>query len=229
MPLLDDNLSIWKISFRWAGLNPDSLKYRLYIPYPVKDNIRVVLHAVMSNNLFCNSLQPKVLNKHATLIDQDYLTKVTNARANYKYDRELLKDSTIYRLDFAHWCKRTGIPFPEFWFPAGWAIHELTEEDWLIHENPELKDAFQNSNEPTQLIKLSGKRYDTFEDVWEPLIIAAQTIWSQNKTLLIAEVVRAIKAMPNLKASSFSESAIRKRIAKYSPVPGKPGRKPSKN
>ena len=228
MPLMDDNLSIWKISFRWAGLNPDSLIYRLYIPYAVKDNIRVVLHAIMSNSLFCKSLQPKVLNKHSTPSDQDNLTKVTNARADYKYDRDLLEESTIYRSDFAHWCNRSGVPFPEFWFPAGWVIHELTEGDWLIQENPELKDAFQKNNLPTQPIKQSGKRHDTLEDVWKPLIASAQTIWSQNKTLPIAEVVRMIKLIPELKASAFSESAIRKRIAVYSPIAGKPGRKPNK-
>jgi len=70
MPLLDDNLSIWKISFRWKGLDPDSLKYRLYIPTAVKDNIRLLTQAIITNVLFCQSLKPKVLLAHATSTDQ---------------------------------------------------------------------------------------------------------------------------------------------------------------
>lgn len=229
MPLLDDNLSIWNISFRWSGLNPYSMIYRFYIPNVAKDNIRLLLHAIMSNSLYCKMLQPKVLNKHATPSDQDYLTKVSNARSDYKYDRYLLKSTTIYRSDFAHWCNRSGIPFPDFWFPKDWIIHELNEEDWLIHENPELKDVFQlNLKEDIAITHPSGKRSITNEDVWKPVTIAAKTIWADKKTLPIAEVVRMIKGMDHLKASAFTESAIRKRIASLSPIPGKAGRKPSK-
>src|SRR5450830_860713 len=104
MPLLDDNLTIWKISFRWAGLDPDSLKYRFYIPIAVKDNIRLVLNAVLTNILFCPSLKPDVLLAHATARDQDNLDKLRDCIIDKKYDRAFLEGRIIYRSDFAHWC-----------------------------------------------------------------------------------------------------------------------------
>lgn len=61
MPLLDDNLSLWNISFRWAGLDPDSIKYRFYIPAAVKDNVRLLTQAIITNVLWCKSLRPDPL------------------------------------------------------------------------------------------------------------------------------------------------------------------------
>ena len=242
MPLLDDNLSIWKISFRWAGLNPDSLKYRFYIPHNVKDNMRLLLNAIHSNNLFCRGLQPKILFEKSNSRNQNKLNKIHEILSDGPYDRNFMLSHSVWRADFAHWCNRNGMPYPEFWFPIGWTIHELNHLDMLIHENPELKDSFPlKTVEPLQSIELpppiqneeainqsAGKRSITNEEVWKPVTIAAKTIWSDKKTLAIAEVVRMIKGMDHLKASAFTESAIRKRIASLSPVPGKPGRKPRK-
>ena len=145
-----------------------------------------------------------------------------------KYDRDFLKAHTIYRSDFAHWCNRSGIPFPEFWFPAGWVVHELNEKDWLAETNPRKpENTIQVINsEPIQ--RLSGKRVDAKEEVWKPARVAAQTIWDQEKSLTISDVVRRIKLNTALKASALTESAIRKHIADLSPIPGKAGRKPSK-
>lgn len=228
MPLLDDHLSLWKISFRWAGLDPDSLKYRLYIPTDVKDNIRLLTQAIITNVLFCPSLKPRVLLAHATSLDQDNLDKLKDCYIDNKYDRDFLKFHIIYRSDFAHWCNRSGIPFPEFWFPFGWIVHELKEKDWLAEEDTRKLEAsiYLDKKQPTK--KPSGKRVDTDEEVWKPARVAAQTIWSQNKSLTIMDVVKQIKATSVLTASSFSESAIRKHIFDLSPIPGKPGRKPSK-
>lgn len=230
MPLVDDNLSIWKISFRWAGLNPDALKYRFYIPLTVKDNMRLLLNAIISNSLFCRGLQPKLLLQESNYRDAINITKLHDVISGNKYDRNLMQHYYVWRVDFAHWCNRSGMPFPEFWFPSGWTVHELNHLDMLIHENPELKDAFLISITKDQALKqISGKRSLTEVDVWNPAITAAQTIWSEKKSLPIAEVVRMIKTMNHLKASAFTESAIRKRIATFSPTPGKAGRKPSKN
>lgn len=59
MPLLDNHLTIWKISFRWAELDPDSLKYRFYIPEAVKDNIRLLLNELMYNTLFLQNTKSR--------------------------------------------------------------------------------------------------------------------------------------------------------------------------
>lgn len=228
MPLLDDNLSIWKISFRWAGLDPDSLKYRLYIPTSVKDNVRLLMQAIITNVLWCKSLRPDALLDPDSNTDRIRSDKFYDCFVGNKYDHDFLKSNTVYRSDFAHWCNRSGIPFPEFWFPSSWIVHELKEKDWLAEADTRKSDNNVSiaQNEPTQ--KPTGKRIDTDVEVWKPARVAAQTIWSQNKSLTIMDVVKQIKATPVLTASSFSESAIRKHIADLSPTPGKPGRKPSK-
>lgn len=228
MPLLDENLSLWKISFRWAGLNPDSLRYRFYIPHTVKDNMRLLLNAIMCNSLFCRSLQPKFLFKKDNARDQKNLDRLHDVISDSRYDRNFMQSHYVWRADFAHWCNRLGMPFPEFWFPVGWTIHELSHLDMLIHENPELEDAFLPSSEFNPINNQTIKSPDGKEDIWSPLVIAAQTIWADDKALHIADVVRKIKAMKHLKASAFSESAIRKHIRSHSPTPGKRGRKPSK-
>lgn len=233
MPLTDDSLTIWKVSFRWAGLNPDSLKYHFFIPSDAKENMRLLLTSVLKNELYCTSLKPKQLLKHATALDQSNLTKLNNIISDWKYDRDFLKIHYINRDDFAHWCNRNSIPFPEFWFPPGWAINELKQQDWLLFENPELADIYTNTEplliENKTTASLQKKNASKNEELWEPTIIAARTIWSQDKSLTTAEVINQIKGMNHLKAAAFSESAIRKHIAKLSPTQGKPGRKPKKN
>ena len=130
MPLLDDNLSLWNISFRWAGLDPDALKYRFYIPAAVKDNVRLLMQAIITNVLWCKSLRPDPLLGPDSDNDRIKADKFYDCFVGNKYHQDFLKSHTIYRSDFAHWCNRLGIPFPEFWFPAGWVVHELNEKDW---------------------------------------------------------------------------------------------------
>jgi len=228
MPLLDDNLSLWKISFRWAALDPDSLKYRFYIPTAVKDNVRLLTQAIITNVLWCTSLKPDPLLGPDSDIDRIKANKFYDCFVGNKYDHDFLKSHIIYRSDFAHWCNRSGIPFPDFWFPAGWVVHELKEMDLLAEEDTRKSEINIHQGEKQPIQKPSGKRVDTDDEVWKPARVAAQTIWSQNKSLTIMDVVKQIKATPALTASSFSESAIRKHIADLSPTPGKPGRKPSK-
>lgn len=230
MPLLDDNLTIWSISFRWAGLDPDSLKYRFYIPTTVKDNVRLLMQAIITNVLLCRSLKPDALLVPDSNTDQIRSNIFYDCYTGNKYDCDFLKTHTVYRSDFAHWCNRSGIPFPEFWFPTGWVVHELQEKDRLASEDTRPRLTAHLSAERPPIPKTSGKRFVADENIWKPAIVAAQTIWSQNKDTIpdITSVAKMIKAMPELKASAYSISTIRKRIAHLSPIPGKPGRKPSK-
>lgn len=77
----------------------------------------------------------------------------------------------------------------------------------------------------------SGKRAQAKAVIWEPVRNAAKVLWAQNDQLTIADVIYRITKMPHLKASSLSESAIRKHIANLAPpgIAGKPGRKPKKS
>lgn len=231
MPLTDDNLSIWKISFRWAGLNPDAFKYRFYIPHESKDNMRLLLDSIIKNVLFCSSLKHKDLYEARSKNDQRNMDLAFEIISDQKYNRDFLHHHYISRSDFAHWCNRESIPYPEFWFPPGWAVHDLNAKDWLLYHNPELVGTFikiENPINSEDTITHNKKSLTSSESLWSDTVGAAKTIWSQDKNLSIAEVINQIKSMKHLKAASFTHSAIRKHIAKYSPTPGKPGRKPAK-
>ena len=54
MPLLVDGLSVWDVSFRWAGLDPCRLWLR--IPTPVKDNMRMLMEAILKAELVCETI-----------------------------------------------------------------------------------------------------------------------------------------------------------------------------
>jgi hypothetical protein len=75
-----------------------------------------------------------------------------------------------------------------------------------------------------------GKRARAQAEIWEPVKNVAQALWAENSNLLIAEVIRRIQGMTIFKASIYTESAIRKRIAKLAPAgANKPGRPPKKH
>ena len=63
----------------------------------------------------------------------------------------------------------------------------------------------------------SGKRAKNQEDVWIPARDFAEKLWREDDSLRIAEVIKRIRANPDLKASGRGESGIRKRISDLAP------------
>lgn len=74
-----------------------------------------------------------------------------------------------------------------------------------------------------------GKR-QAQRDIWQRIETAAITLWAQDETLLIIQVVRRLKMIPEIKAFALQPDTIRKRIARFAPqnIRGKSGRKPKK-
>ena len=79
-----------------------------------------------------------------------------------------------------------------------------------------------------QRVRLTGGKRQTQQASWDSILEAARTLWAEDKTLSIADVIRRVKAMSHLKAGALSDSAIHKRLRAVAPptVLGKPGRKP---
>jgi hypothetical protein len=75
-----------------------------------------------------------------------------------------------------------------------------------------------------------GKRQAS-SDGWAETRAYTKGLWSEDPSISIADMVRRIKSTKAMKASPYTESAIRKRIADLAPVGirGKPGRKPNKS
>ena len=131
MPIVVDQLSIWTIGFKWAGLDPRRLWIRL--PEAARDNFSTLLEAVLSEHLDCMTLlsekysgdDPEMAKCHIRF----WLDDVYAAIHGTHYNRTLLKWAIVERGAFQDWCNRRTVPLPEFWFPAGWTDYRWPEFD----------------------------------------------------------------------------------------------------
>jgi len=57
MLLVVDQLQLWTIGFKWAGLDPS--RSWLRIPTPVRDNFSTLLEAILQQHLDCLTLAPE--------------------------------------------------------------------------------------------------------------------------------------------------------------------------
>lgn len=76
----------------------------------------------------------------------------------------------------------------------------------------------------------TGKR-QAQRSLWQKIEAAAITLWAQDKTLSISQLVRQLQMIPEIKAFALQADTIRKRIAKFAPegIRGKSGRKPKQS
>lgn len=131
MPLVVDQLSLWTIGLKWAGLDPNRLWLR--IPASAKDNFSTLLEAILNQHLDCMTLatekyagdDPEIAGYHI----HHWLADVYAGIQGQKFNRKLLRHAVIDRGAFQDWCERRTIPLPEFWFPPGWTEYRWPEED----------------------------------------------------------------------------------------------------
>jgi len=143
MSLIADELTVWDISFRWAGYDPSQFWFRL--PLVVKDNSRLLMHAILHGEIICETLtlakRPSASKADPKFYIRTYIDDVHACIHGKRYNRKLLKWAALNRMDFHEWCERRGIPFPEFWFPPGWKLDfEMPELGtlamWATHIEP---------------------------------------------------------------------------------------------
>lgn len=223
MPLLDDSLTIWEIGIRWAGKNPALLSLR--IPTEVKDNFRLVVRAIADGDLYCGTLTNNIDSTWPKDLIRYTAEAIEACIDGKRYDRKFLKQHSILRWEFAQWCEKAGIPFPEFWFPPGW-----------ITDEPGYPASLRKTAEPKALPSADAKvspavpepqnKPRNNEAIWLQVEAAAKAIWAEAGSIPSAEVARRIKAMKGMSGSRFFAESIRKRIAKLAPPDrrGKPGR-----
>lgn len=152
MPLITEELPVWDIGLRWAGHDPDRLWLRL--PLAAKDNFRLLMEAILSGEIICNTLTlaklPPDSKADSRFYIRTYIDEVYACIHGRRYDRKLLKWATLERMDFHQWCERRGITPPEFWFPPGWKL--VYDDDplaypgcWVRHVEPETPDTLFTS------------------------------------------------------------------------------------
>lgn len=149
MALLSESLRLWDISFRWAGYDPDLIHLRL--PLEVKDNFRLLMDAILSAELYCETLtlvkRPFDSKADPKYYIRTYLDEVYACIWGHYFNKKLLKWAVITRGDFKEWCENRSIPLPEFWFPKGWnETFEWpeygTRASWARHVEPEQVGGF---------------------------------------------------------------------------------------
>jgi len=214
MPLFDDALTIWEIGFRWARKNPD--RPWAWIPMEVKDNFRMVLRAIVDGDLYCETLTTKVDPNWPQTSIRHNARGIDACIDGERYDRRFLKAHSILRWEFAQWCDKGVIPFPQFWFARGW-----------LAEEPGHRTSLRKSSDSIILASLAKevrpatgeakKKSRNNEAIWDEARAAAKAIWAESRSVPSMEVARRIHANKQLSVSRFTAAAIRKHIADLAP------------
>lgn len=247
MPILVEELSLWDISFRWAGLDPDNLYIRF--PLPVKDNFRLLMSAILEGEIICNTLcldkRPSDSRADPAFYIRTHIDDVYACIHGQKYNRKLMKWATLNRNWFYEWCTRRGITPPEFWFPLGWKIdydepiggypgfcmrHEEPKDSdttvaFSFHWPEEDEDASENEiatnvepTRPNQLTKIACQ-------------VIAQNIWKADINISIADMVRRSEIQDLGGAKSYVYEVVRRWLSEVAPpqVSARVGRRTNKN
>lgn len=246
MALLTSELSVWDISLRWAGYDPD--KFYLYYSLGAKDNFKLLMEAILDGELFCETLT-LAKRPHDSIADpryyiRTYIDDVYDCIHGVRFNRKLLKWALISRDDFREWCERRSIPLPEFWFPSGWK-YEFEEPEfgtrafWATHVEPsepggfslhfEIPDALKRDNKD----QLSDDSSDFSESKQlknnDKAKICSQQIaiqlWKEFPGRTIAEMMRDEIILKYSGAANY-QSGLRKWLSEVAPVniKGKRGR-----
>lgn len=186
MPLLNDNLRLWEIGFRWAGYDPDSFYSRYYLPLTVRDNFRILMDAILNGHLDCETLElgkwrpefdfpPEYFIRHHI----DFVYACIEGR---RFDRKLLNWATIDRWAIQQWCERQGAPLPEFWFPPGWKV----EYEWSNDDDE--SEASAGTLPIVEAVEEKKLRIDNRHRIEMACKQVASYIWTQEPTLTIKEL-----------------------------------------
>lgn len=149
MAILTSELPVWDIGFRWADYDPD--KFYLHYPLGVKDNFKLLMSAILSGEIFCETLllvkRPQGSKADKKYYIRSHLDDIYACKWGHYYKKSLLKWARISRMDFKEWCERRSIPLPEFWFPHGWREsfewpEYGTRASWARHVEPDEEGGF---------------------------------------------------------------------------------------
>lgn len=228
MPLLVDQLSLWTIGFKWAGLDPTRLWPR--VPAAVRDNFSTLLEAILSEHLDCMTLvsekyagaDPEV----AKFYIRYWLGDVNAAIQGLRYDRKLLRWAVIERRAFQDWCDRRTIPPPEFWFPPGWTDYRWPEYDQLPAvasdppAPPEKADALA-AVEQVETLGSTAPRPKELRDNQIARIASqqiARVIWREEPDRTIAAMCKDERVLRYGGAQYFAEEVVRRWVKEVAPM-----------
>lgn len=242
MPILADELSVWDISFRWAGHDPRKLYFR--IPLEAENYARSLIDAIHKAELSCETitLEKREFDKDEKKLSFYYwVDDFFSTTSGQSVSRNLLKWAHVGRYDFMQWCQRMNAPLPEFWFPNGWNLeYELPENElhpghsYIIKDWSEdtRKEYFANLKE-SNLDKTAQS--DAASRPNQKARIACQTIavniWKKDPTMTIADMIKRPEIQDLGGAKFYVPDVVRRWLSEIAPpeVKAKRGRPSNKN
>lgn len=124
MALINEELSLWELAFRWSDIDPPRLTSWRPLPLAVRDHFRNIMRAILHGELECMTLSLEKWDSESDSPSDFYirhhLDDVERCIGGQGYSRRLLMHAILSRDDVGEWCERRGIPKPSFWFPEGW-------------------------------------------------------------------------------------------------------------
>jgi hypothetical protein len=209
MPLLNDDLSVWEIAHRWAGEEPDAIRFRL--PLQVRDYCRVLIDAILSGEIDSLTLR---LEKWKTEDGADmqkyfiryYMDDVYACIWGKKFNRTMLKQASIGRYELKHWCEFHAIPLPEFWFPPGWGY----SYDWSKRD-VELERAGPGSESDDATIRPSTMAKLICQQI-------ARVLWKDHPAMTIADMVKHSMIQQYGGAANYTGSTVREWLSAVAPA-----------
>lgn len=212
MALLNDDLSVREIAFRWAGYDPNG--FWLKTPLPVRDNCRTLMHAILNAHLECAtlSLDKWDPDKNSAFERQyfirTYLDEINAGIAGRSFRRELLEFARIERWEMMLWCERQGVPLPEFWFPPGWKI----DYEW-----PGANDGPQETKRADESIEDLRQRVDKRHRIQMACQQAAIMAWEKEPTLTIKEVAIKTEIQDIAACGAYELETVQEWIREFDP------------
>jgi hypothetical protein len=220
MTILVDYLSVWDISFRWAGQDPRKFYFR--IPIEVEDMARTLIHAIHKADLGCDSISLEKkdfgpdMEKYSFYYWTDDFFSTTSGTF---VSRKLLKWAIISRHDLMLWCQRMNAPLPKFWFPENWNLSYSFEEGelkpgyefmlskWTKEERGAYWEEFgQKDANDSQTSESKLRRNQEAKIACRQV---ARYIWQQDPTRTIASVIQDDIIQKQCGASFYDKETIR--------------------
>lgn len=230
MPILVESLSVWDISFRWAGSDPR--KFYIRTPLEVENNFRNLIGAILSAEIDCESIS---LEKREYAQDEKqesiyyWIDDIYACIWGKHFNKKLLKWAYIDRYSFKLWCERINAPLPEFWFPNGWNFeyklpedeihpgHLYVRKDWS-HE--QLKEYAQivESNRADSKETPSEAKMRPNQEARIACQQIAKKIWKDDPNRTIASVIKDPLIQEYGGAEFFTDDTIRTWINVLAPT-----------
>lgn len=130
-------LSLWEISHYWHGFNPNQTNPKC-LPVEVEKTLRA-LAASTSRGVYFRCLPRSVYHEAFSdsalaykILVRSIQRKLRSAYYYRRYNKKFLDGLSMHRIALARWCKTTGVPLPEFWFPPSDPLGGKASRIWMI-------------------------------------------------------------------------------------------------